>query len=370
MKKSIIISLLTLITTGLICNPIALPPIMSEFYIVNESEWFLEIYIDPIYGDYFQENNTLDGLEISSSSGSAVIKEGISFNVGEIIIITQDSMQSLVQFDRNGDLLQIENVDFGIGEYYNFGNVLGAQITALAEGQSLVLRRTTCNGYEEYTYYLCKDAMPGIGNGPYTTTNALGLYSGKIYDMNDNPIFGISIGNDYLHFPYVTCGSNLNFSVTTDDEGYFSFDEYAAFHRTNIFFNTVETIILLDSTIIIEPGIDNYFEFHLDTIFSGKQTISIAPLISFEAFPNPTDNDISFNIEFINTRIPENALIKIYNLSGEIVKILPVKTNFINSSTANWDWSANEESISAGQYICKLEFDGKVQAETKFIISK
>ena len=174
MKKSIIISLLTLITTELICNPIALPPIMSEFYIVNESEWFLEIYIDPIYGDYFQENNTLDGLEISSSSGSAVIKEGISFNVGEIIIITQDSMQSLVQFDRNGDLLQIENVDFGIGEYYNFGNVLGAQITALAEGQSLVLRRTTCNGYEEYTYYLCKDAMPGIGNGPYTTTNALG----------------------------------------------------------------------------------------------------------------------------------------------------------------------------------------------------
>ena len=132
----------------------------------------------------------------------------------------------------------------------------------------------------------------------------------------------------------------------------------------------METIILLDSTIIIEPGIDNYCELHLDTIFSGKQTISIAPLISFEAFSNPTDNDISFNIEFINTRIPENALIKIYNLSGEIVKILPVKTNFINSSTANWDWSANEESISAGQYICKLEFDGKVQAETKFIISK
>jgi flagellar hook assembly protein FlgD len=93
-------------------------------------------------------------------------------------------------------------------------------------------------------------------------------------------------------------------------------------------------------------------------------------MLTFEAFPNPTDNEISFNIQFINSRFPNNVLIKIYNLSGEIVKILPVKDNMENSRIVTWDCNLKDRSICSGQYICKLEFDGKVQAETKLIITR
>ncbi|HOZ30227.1 MAG TPA: T9SS type A sorting domain-containing protein [Bacteroidales bacterium] len=377
MKKSIVLAFFAVITARLFCNPISLPPVMSEFYLVNESEWFLEIYIDPMYGDYFQDTYTLDGLMISSSSGSSIVKDGISINVGEIIILTQDSMQNSVQFERNGDFLEIENFNVGIGETYKFGDVQYSQISALAEGQSLINYQYTCyytHGempfHDIIEYRLIKENSPNIGfeTAPFTPVSCNGLFCGIVLDGSDNPVSGIMLGYE-CNAPENICDHVTNCTIT-DENGHFSVDELSCMHHIDIFYFNFESIVYADSTINIEPDTDNYFEFHLDTIFSEKQSISINPMLTFEAFPNPTDNEISFNIQFINNRFPNHVLIKIYNLSGEIVKIIPVKDNLGNTTTVTWDCNRQNMSICSGQYICKLEFDGKIQAETKLIITR
>lgn len=370
MKKLLILITVFLISFSIYANPIMMPPVMSEFYIVTESEWFLEIYIDPLYYESSQEIHNLDGLEIISSNGSSLVKEGIYFTNGDIIILTQDSLQSPVQFNRNSDFIGIENINTGISEVYYFGEIQYSQISALSEGQSLVLRKTTCGGDEDYSYFLCKDASPDIGEGPYTTTNALGLYSGKVFDRNNDPVSGISIGNDYTHFPYVTCGSNSNVAVITDENGYFSFNEYAGNHITKMFFNSTDPTVILDSLINIEPNTDNYYEFNLDTIFTEIKSPKIKTCYNFTAYPNPGNGEISFTCSTSDFSQNNTVLIKLYNTTGEIVKILPVKSYGNESCITYWDGICANRSAASGQYICKLELNGKNVAELKLIITK
>ena len=107
MSKLLKIMVFLLLPTGIFANPIAMPHIMSEFHIVNETEWYLEIYFDPIYDMTSGSGNSLDGMQIISSSGSSEIRTGITFNIGEVMVLTQDSLQNLVLFDRNCDFIQL-----------------------------------------------------------------------------------------------------------------------------------------------------------------------------------------------------------------------------------------------------------------------
>ncbi len=369
MNKLLKIMVFLFLPTGIFANPLAMPHIMSEFYIANENEWYLEIYFDPIYDMTSGSGNSLDGMQIISSSGSSELRTGIIFNIGEVMVLTQDSLQNLVLFDRNCDFIQLYFENGGVYEQYSFGNHPNSQISALNEGQSLVQLRFSCYGNQDHTYFLCKDASPHIGDGPFTTVNATGTYSGKIFDINNDPIANIQIGNDYIEIPYYSCISAMTNYISTDNQGYFSTNEYSGRHTTSIFYFLSEVIPILDTIINLEPNTDNYFEFHLDTLFTGVNTNISKPELSFNAYPNPSKGTIYFSYDISNFPINSTALIKIFNQQGEIVKILPAK-NTGNNNTIQWNGICDDKSIASGQYICKLELNNKSLAKTKLLLTR
>lgn len=354
-----------------------MPSVMSEFYLVSSSEWYIELSFDPMYYEYNPEISTLDGLIISSSSGSSLVKEGINFTNGDIIILTQDSLQNTVQFERSGDFLKLENFNIGIWETYYFGDIEYSQISSPIEGQSLVNYKYTCTYTHGETpfhdienYRLIKDNSPNIGleTEAFTPVSGNGLFCGVVLDGSDNPVPGITIGYN-CYAPEDICDHVINCAIT-DENGHFSENELSCQHYVEIFYFNFESIVFCDSVINIEPNIDNYFEFRLDTIFSGNKSVSVNPKLTFDTYPNPTDSDIRFNIQFNGYKFSDNILIKIYNMSGEIVKILPVKSYGSESCITYWDGICTNGSAASGQYICKLELNGKNVAELKLIITK
>lgn len=376
MKKLLVLISGCMISIILNANPITLPPVMSEFYIVNGSEWYLEISIDPMYSDIIYESSNLNGLEISSSSGSAIINDGIEFSIGEVIILTQDSMQTPLEFDRNNDFIGINNLEIGIYELYGFGNMQSSRISALHEGQSLVNNKYVCfddsNFTEEVRYRLIKDNSPNISSEsePFTLVSGTGIFCGIVLDYLNNPVAGIVIGDEYYGAPSDDiCGYNMN-SALTDENGCFSVEEYSCNYRTKVYYSFEIDNAFIDTTVVIEPATDNYYEFHLDTVITDIKTNKYKSEIDFKAYPNPGNGNIYFNYNLSRFSSYDEALIKIYNQIGEIVKIIPAKIEANESSIVHWEGTCTYQSAPSGQYICKLELNGKSLAETKLIITK
>lgn len=136
MKKVLIVLMFTCSLGFIKANPIVPPPVISEFYLLDSSHWYLELVF--LKNGYPSPPTTLDGYKITTSTGTYYFKNGINITPDSIIIITQDSLQSSLQIKRNGDFIIIEaSSGYQLDQLY-FGNVSGSQISAPAYGQSIV----------------------------------------------------------------------------------------------------------------------------------------------------------------------------------------------------------------------------------------
>lgn len=83
-------------------------------------------------------------------------------------------------------------------------------------------------------------------------------------------------------------------------------------------------------------------------------------------FPNPFTG--STTISFCNTEVTKPTEIKVYNLKGQLVKELGVRSKGLGVYEAIWDGrDANNQACSSGIYFVNLELDG-VSVETQKVL--
>ena len=76
------------------------------------------------------------------------------------------------------------------------------------------------------------------------------------------------------------------------------------------------------------------------------------PEIEFNAYPNPFNPTINFEIKFNNQQIKQNKQfqLEIYNAKGQKLETIPLSSDSIQVKSILW----NAENYSSGIYLCKL----------------
>ncbi|MBI4930350.1 MAG: hypothetical protein HY841_06285 [Bacteroidetes bacterium] len=381
MKKVFVLLMLTCSIGFIKANPIPCTPVISEFYLVDSSHWYLELV--------FLQNScpmgltTLDGCNITTSIGTFYFKNGINITTDSIIVITQDSLQSPLQIDRNGDFISLKDFTGNPMDELRFGNILYSQISAPAYGQSIVNYGYWCipaGGQAtdaKMEYHIVKDNNPTIGFNSFTPFNATastttGTFTGIVYDNVHNPVSGIIIGKGgwWYMAPNYVCEKFFG-SALSDSAGKFSIPEYSGKYSVGISFQPSFSLILLDSLLDIEPDSINYFEFTIDTLLTNVNPNSFQKDINLSSSPNPTTGETTISFGMPAGRQYTKALIKIYNSSSEMVRILPVSIGSSqNNYSVKWDGLCSDNVAASGIYYCNLELDGRKVATNKIIIAK
>jgi hypothetical protein len=369
--RKIIVSIVLLFSIGLIkANPIMPPRVISEFYLINDSTWYLELYFDQS----FYYDTILDGYQITTSEGTALLKNGIHIVSGNIIVITQDSLQTKLYIHRSGDFVNLEKNEYWIDEI-EFGNNQNLSgINSPFQSQSLVNLLDTCYDYwnneNALRYRLVKENIPSIGLISYQATNYMGTFSGKVYDLDHNPMAGIKIGNQgNYYYPPSFCGVDF-YPVYTDSTGEFNFLIRSGRHDVQFFVST-SSQILLDTIVNIEPDSVNYYEINLDTLINHTALNSIHQNFSLSCSPNPSNGKTTISFELPENIPCSNSLIKIFNLSGEMMRILQVDISDKKKKySVEWDGKCYDNSVASGVYYYNLELNGKKVATNKLIITK
>ncbi len=379
MKKIVTILFVLLAFNLLKANPLVapLPPIISEIYFDSSGNWIIELSTSGYY-DFVN----LDNLRLISSSGTAQFKTGIAVN-DSIICVTQDSMQSPLYFDKNGDFVNIQQyigswIDFDLIDPVYFGNYTNSYINQPFPGQSLIMVESTDPWGSSFIHFLAKDNTPSLGSNLYNT-DSRGTFSGYIYDSLNNPIPYAKIeyffnAYNYYNSDYYDVDLFFFYEIIADQNGFFEDTlMYGRNYEIKIYadsLNMYDTII----TITIEPDSVNYYEFVLNSelLFVNVENALIKKDFSLISYPNPFNSEttISFNLPApINF---SRAIIKIFNIQGEIVRILPVNISDKNAERYSviWDGQGNNNSLSSGNYYYTLEIDGKKVVTNKMLLMK
>jgi len=368
MKKIILFFFfLSLIISGnLKANPISPPPVISELYF-NNNEWTLELVFNTMG---YPQVSVSDSFFIITSTDTVAFKHGFIITQNTPILITKDSLAYPLLIKKNGDLVQIGeryhgmffNLDAGWNPF-TFGNIANAQVSAPLPGQSI--KRFKCHDYgngSDY-YYIAKDSHPTLGTDAFNAT-ASSSFSGHVYDSNHNPFPGVSLGPILLY-----CSPPYTTGLLTDANGYYSSIGYSYLYSF-IRHITIQKQFCnsIDTTFSIEPDSACVIDFTLDSCTVGLNDISKSNNYSMQVFPNPGSENFTFQIIAPELNYTD-GLIKIYNIAGEMVNLIPVNKHDSSASIA-WNGKGRYSDLSSGLYTCSFEINGNPVAMQKLIIKK
>jgi hypothetical protein len=316
-------------------------PIVEHFineFMFDSTGWKLELH--PYH---LSERDTLDSWFLTTITATAFFKHGIFFNEEGYLVITQDSLQSKLNINPEGDILTLYDTSFSyyLDSSYFFGRLDDLRfgqngfISAPKTGQSIRI-----SPYESNEYLL--DNSPTIGI-PNDSTNIEGTIEGFIKDSLNNAIPGVIIMDRWIYLGI------------TDSRGYYSFNYLSKrlglkFQKDG--FYEPDTVIQVwpDSTVILNIEM---------SIVVGITEITPAVLNKFDLtqnFPNPFNSSTSF-FYFL----PEDGEIEIiiYDQKGEMVQKL--FKGFQSKGQYMINWNANE--IASGIYFYELKTDSRKLAK-------
>ena len=324
-------------------NPIPPVLIINEIYFEGD-DWTIEL-TNELTGD-----ETLDNYWIYSSSGESWFNPGITFPINGYVVITQDSLQSPLNIDTNGDIVEIMGWDFY--DECRFGDFPYSWINPTYVGQSIARMN-----FREYKYFLTKDNNPtlGIHND---TTGTQGTFCGYVFDNQNNPIQGAEIR---FYYPYY---SDYFPTVTSDVTGYFLQRMFSLNYEISILVNGS---VLLETPITIEPDSTTYCEFFIDIYSVEGEQLQRSKII-LRNYPNPfiESTRISFNLA---TKPHKTTQINIYNAKGQLIRKFQISNDKYQINEVVWD-GKDENSIlqPPGFYFYSLEIDGKKVKTNKMIM--
>jgi len=363
MKKIILLFtfLSLIVSSNLKANPTYPPPVTSELYF-NNNDWTLELNFV-----LFQFGNPVsDSLVIITSTDTVAFKPGFKIPINTPILITKDSLLYPLSINKNGDFVRIE--EKYNGSFYNldnwapfaFGNIANAQVSAPLPGQSIKCYRCYGGDYGEAMYYIVKDNHPTLGTDAFMASDS-SSFSGYIYDSNHTPIPNLNlIGNIIVCPPYA-------YSLPTDINGHFSCQNLYSYIRhiyiSKQFCNTIDT------TFSIEPDSAYVMDFTFNNCYDGLNDISKQKNYSMQIFPNPGSENFTFQISAPELNYT-NGLIKIYNIAGELVNIIPINKTHDSFASVSWSGKGRYNELPSGIYTCSFEINGNTVASQKLIIKK
>ena len=334
----------------LVANPIALV-FISEIYFEGDN-WTIELY------DYYESGiSSLDNYCIMSSSDSTYFNNGIYFEPGEVILVTEEDLQSSLSINKGGDFVLIFGNNFD--DLVQFGDYAYSNVNSPYEGQSLA-RIVLCSDmppFGDIYFLLAKENQPTLGSDPFTLSTS-GTFTGYVYDSLMNPVPNVDIdmtpdlGIDYAY-------------IETDYTGYFSTSLPGMNYEFDIH---LAALASLDTTITIEPDSIHFYEFIFENyVNSDNNEISLpASFYNLSNHPNPFNPSTTISFDLT----AKSAKVEIYNSKGQKVYelLIPNGQSVSAGLKSSITWEA--DNFPSGVYLYKLVIDGKEVANNKMLLLK
>jgi len=374
MKCIPLILLFTLVLFSQLTGNIIIPgPYINEIFF-DGNNWIIEL------NNQYVDEETLDNCMIASSSDTSLFNPGIYFPLFGHTLITQDSLQSQLNINKNGDMIATYYPYNDLVDKRYFGDYINSIINSPFSGQSLarITIFDTTTGMSGQI--LTKDNSPTLGM-PNDTTGTKGTFCGYVFDYQHNPIIGAEI-----QFYRQYHAQNLFPIINTNSYGYFS---QRMFSLNYDVFILIDGSVLMDTTITIEPDSTTYCEFYLDLYSINEEQLQSKQL-RLNNYPNPFIESTTISLSAADLRglspldskhLTGQAQIKIYNIKGQLVKNFELRTPPVlrrssaledgNSEFTKvvWDGKSNEGVLQPpGFYFYSLEVDGNRIKTNKMIM--
>ena len=327
------------------------------------------LYIEPAISEIYFENNNwtielanlscdnLDNYRLACSTGESQFLTGISVEYDQVILVNQDSMQTPLFINKNGDFLKLQEQGY-TGVWYDydevcFGYYPNSYVNPPYEGQSLVRIFD-----RDDTYWLCKDNIPSLGV-PWVI-NTFGTLSGYIFDENNNPITNANIKC------YYSPNFNCYWQMYSNNYGYFE--------KQNLFGKNYDIELVVNNnlfgftTITLEPDSISYYEFVQGQMPSIDDENYI-PEVKYPLnnYPNPFIE--STTISLSATDLHGFSQINIYNIKGQLVKEFKIQNYKFKINEIEWGGKSDDGVLQPpGFYFYSLEVDGKKIKTNKMIM--
>jgi hypothetical protein len=306
---------------------------LSELYFDDNDNWNIELYYNfniPVCrkcGISFE--NPVDSILIISSSGIARLKNTDFFSLEGYCVITNDSLISNLDINRNTDsvsILSYFNLQFTNQSFRSvlvFGDFPNSRLKAPLNGQSIIL----IGNSESY----CRTNNPSIGTYNNSNLGTKGTLKGKIYDKNNN-LFTNPDGR-YYH----------DFQLVIDSEGNYTTDLYS--RADTIRFLSYDTGILkvdvLPLPYNIDPDSTLLMDIHLTSELYNSVKTEKNP--EFVVYPNPAADYLYIRMEGI-----KDIDYKIFSTDGRIMK---------NGKAGDDLKMINIRSLQNGLYFVEIKVD-------------
>jgi hypothetical protein len=380
-KKLLLFVILIWSQALLWCNPIDNTPItkFSELFFDNNNNWAMQIYFPFGYQTISSGMGGFDSVIFIVSNTTS--KLNISYPNGTRVgVITSDSLTTPLVINREGDKVVICTYS-----HYNsstlirqdaimFGNYPGATVGAPDSGYSifryseLLLSNNYCT-----VDFLTKKTFPGI---VYDTSGSAGTLEGHFYDKENRLING-------YNFPDGTNYILLEAEVSWHSDGSYNTPIFNTIYQPGFIsvrledFEAFNTTVRIDTFELknIHPDTIVYQDIHLtDTCLYCTLVDAVKNKVlpqnnelTLINYPNPFNPSTNFYIKIPNAMSGKKENITIYNVKGQLIRILPVN----GSSTIQWDSRDMKGRImSSGVYYYRLVIDNNVMKNGSMILLK
>ena len=363
MRKIILVLISVLIIANYSpANPIVPESLFAEVYFEN-NEWYLAIdnMLLEVYGIEDFEN-----IQIFCNDGPLLLEPGFMPDFSQMYtILTNEHLINPVEIERTSDCITSfwDDPYFGYLEFttLSWNDVLPSPVCSPFEGQALSIIMIPIEDMM-YEWWLVKNNNPLTTGGSY---NVYGSFEGYIYDQNNIPIPNARI--QYIEPYYLQVPYNCFDTLITDNTGYFTISIPARnYYVSHVHKNNQQYFI--NEYVSIEPDSINFYEFTIDYIV-GYQNFEIVKNFNIYNFPNPFVKQTEFVIDCKINQPLNNSHIRIRDMSGKVLSILPVSNLPDEKGQIKIKW-LNSACLGAGHYIYSLYQDQDILATGKMIISE
>ncbi len=343
-------------------NPIMMEDFLTEIYF-EDSDWYLLFNEETFY--WFGINSIHD-LTIYTNDGILIINEDYQPNyVAGLLLITNDDLVQPVTINPSaGTIIVVVQGQYWSTQEITWGNPPNTDVGPLQTGQSI--------NYLPFSYNQSQNVWMAVKNsspyyyGGYWNGTWKGTFQGYLSDQNGNPVENAEIKyvSDFMTYPL---GSFTPLFTTTG--GFFQESIYAKmFKLSKVVKEDVEYEI--NYWLNMEPGITITMDMEVD-MSVGITEIAKMYRVKVSNFPNPFSHQTTIELEIDNETHFNTGIMMISNLSGSVVSVIPFNRAKFEHNVLKYEWM-NDSSLDLpnGQYIIKVEMDGKQVAQSKMIITK
>jgi len=356
MKKTVLLVSILLLSNSGRGNPIPMPQaFISEFMFTTNNQWEMEVVFGLWGGTNTYLHNEFDSICVATSAGTARIKLDFIKDGTSLLVITPDSLTSLISVDRNGDSIKLYSFlapyGFRLVDSVSFGKFPGANFDSIPKG---------CSICRFGSLLFALDNHPTIGSAN-DSSGACGTLRGFIYNGNGNKILsGNFLLDDPDDHPLVLNGDGTYTAMAFARKFVMGeiFDYYGEEGYQPI--DTLRLDVLPDSVIQADIQFINVVGIKTEPVPSNPDLYIIS-------YPNPFNPGTNFYVRIPDNLKSKSGHIDIYNSIGQEVFVLPLS----NSSSYKWNGvDMSGRRVASGVYYYRLVFANAVYKTGSMILLK